>query len=584
MQGWFVLMKSHEIKNLAELEQLMIGFRALVDVRLGQLLCEAGALNEKQLSQALREQKLVTQQRLGQIVVKKGWVSKEKIDTAMAYKLGIPLVRLRNYTFDKQMLTVVPEDLIKKFRVLPLGEINGRLVVATDCPFDSDALDALRFNAELPVDFVFASSSEINALSQRYLSGQHEADALIDMEGFETGKYVLPPKVEAEALDKPIVQLLNNIISQAVGSLASDINIRPGSESVSLFYRLDGKMTHIKEFNKQLLPALVSRIKIMGEMNIAEKRLPQDGHATVDVEHKSVDLRISVIPTLQGESVVIRILDKHLGLMSIEELGIDTRGVSILRDALSRHQGMVLVTGPTGAGKSTTLYSLVNQAKNGRERHILTIEDPVEYELAGVEQVQVVPKRGLDFATALRQFLRHDPDVIMVGEIRDDETAQIANKAALTGHVVLSTLHTRNAISTIQRLYDMGVEPYLLASTLSCVVAQRLVRKICPHCSTKDAMVSDELYQRLHLTGSEVFFKGLGCYQCHSTGYSGRVSVSEVLEITPEFADHIAQKSPRKKLMALAEAQGMERLFSRGLALATQGVTSLEEVLGIRVD
>ena len=567
-------MKFHVINELDDLSKLLHCHEEGMNQRLGELLRRAGMVSEAHLSQALRQQKLVTRRRLGQILVENGWVAQEIVNLAMAYKLGIPAVAIKDFSFKKQSVTCLPKGVVKKYRIMPLGEINGRLVVASDCPFDGNLLENLRFHVDRPIDVVYAASEEIEVQCQRYLGGVHEADALLEVSRESSRKAVT--KIEQAALEKPIVQLVSNIIGQAVDSLASDINIRPGAKCVSIYYRLDGKMTHIRDLSPELLPALVSRIKILGAMDIAERRLPQDGHAIFPIDGKSVDLRISVVPTLRGESVVIRVLDKRMGLMSLQGLGLSGQGVSILKNNLQRHQGMMVVTGPTGAGKSTTLYALVNQARQNKERHILTIEDPVEYEVEGVEQVQVMPKRNFGFAEALRQFLRHDPDVIMVGEMRDDETAQIANKAALTGHVVLTTLHTRDAVSTVQRLYNMGIEPYLLASTLSCVVAQRLVRKVCPHCAVDDENVPADVDGK--------FLKGQGCYQCHRTGYSGRISVAEILDITPEIADAIAARAQRSQLLALAEQQGMQRMYDVGLKLAAQGITTLEEVMTIRVD
>jgi len=579
--------KVNIINNLADLSVLLTNLKALSELKIGELLMDHGVIDEMQLRQVLREQKLLSKRRFGQIVIDKAWAKKEQVDIALALKLGIPVVKINTYALSEQILTTLPHDLVKKCRVMPLGEINGRLIVATDCPFDSTLIDTLRFNSKIPVDVVLASAQEINLLSQRYLSGLHEGDALADLNcnltNTDNEGDTAESEAESEAEKNPVVQLLNNIIAQGVDRDASDINFRPGLEAVGLYYRLDGKMVHVKDLSKQLLSALVSRIKVIAKMDVAERRLPQDGHAILRVGEKSVDLRVSVVPTLRGESVVIRILDKTAGLLSIDNLGIDVQGISILNESIQRHQGMVLVTGPTGAGKSTTLYSLINQAKAGH-RHILTIEDPVEYEIEGVEQVQVMTKRGFGFAAALRQFLRHDPDVIMVGEIRDDETAQIANKAALTGHVVLSTLHTRDAISTVQRLYDMGIEAYLLSSTLNCIVAQRLVRKLCPDCKSIDNDIPNELRVRLGINCETQFYRGKGCYHCHSTGYKGRVGVAEVLAVSPEFADLIARRASRGEMIALAESQGMKRLSAAALSLALAGVTSIEDVLSIRVD
>ena len=575
-------MKCHVINNIEELKSVLANFEAQTDMPLGELLQSQGYLDETQIRHILREQKLLMKRRFGQIAVEKGWLDEYQLNVALGVKLGVPSVKINTYELCQHAVNLLPHDLVKKCRVMPLGEINGRIVVATDCPFDSEIVEKLRFNAKVPVDVVLATSQEITMLVQRYLSGVNEGQALADISSESTNELLEQDRSESEAQKKPIVQLVNNIIAQAIEYKASDINVRPGVEEVGLYYRLDGKMTHMQDISKALLSALISRIKIIARMNIAERRLPQDGHAIWWQDKERVDLRVSVIPTLRGESAVIRILDKRSGLMSLDDIGMSQKDVDVLKRTVQRQQGMVLVTGPTGAGKSTTLYSLLNQARVSN-RHILTIEDPVEYEIDGIEQVQVMPKRDFGFPAALRQFLRHDPDVIMVGEIRDEETAQIANKAALTGHVVLSTLHTRDAISTVQRLYDMGIEPYLLASTLNCIVAQRLVRKICSHCRCVCSDYTGEKLDDLNLLGTTLY-RGKGCYNCHDTGYSGRIGVAEVLEITSEIADLIAAKAPRREILLKAKAQGMRSLYDTGIDMVRNGVTTVEEVLAIRVD
>jgi type IV pilus assembly protein PilB len=331
-----------------------------------------------------------------------------------------------------------------------------------------------------------------------------------------------------------------------------------------------------------LLPALVSRIKIMGRMDIAERRLPQDGHARVIREGGAIDLRISVIPTVNGESVVLRILDKRAGLKSLDQLGLRDAEFNTLKRLTARSFGMILVTGPTGSGKSTTLYALLQEASKG-DPHIITVEDPVEYDMENIEQIQILPATGYTFAEALRHILRHDPVVIMIGEIRDLETAEIANKAALTGHLVFSTLHTNDATSTITRLIDMGVESYLLSSTLLGVMAQRLVRMVCPHCKEKH-LIDPEIATILQLDPHEAFYKGMGCEACGNSGYRGRLAVCEMLEITPEIAELINAKASSQTIKSLALQQGMKTLTQNAIALAREGKTSIEEVFAVRLD
>ncbi len=385
--------------------------------------------------------------------------------------------------------------------------------------------------------------------------------------------------IEQEAQKKPIVRLLNAIILQAVTSGASDINIRPEKDRVNVFYRVDGKMQFVRTLHRSLLPALVSRIKITGQMDISERRLPQGGHARMMRQGRQIDLRISVIPTVNGESVVIRVLDKQAGFRPLNDLGLNRRDLEYTKRLITRPNGIFLVTGPTGSGKSTTLYAILDEVKR-RNQHILTVEDPVEYDMEGVEQVQVALAKGYTFAQALKHFLRHDPDVIMVGEIRDEETAQIANKAALTGHLVFSTLHTNDAPATVTRLLDMGIESYLLSTTLLGVMAQRLIRVNCSHC-VDDEQVEPHVYKVLKLKEGEKFRRGGGCITCNYSGYQGRVTVSELMVITPEIADLISDGKSAQEIGKLSIAQGMRTLQDNALQLARDGKTSIEEVYAL---
>ncbi|MCW8928131.1 MAG: GspE/PulE family protein, partial [Gammaproteobacteria bacterium] len=381
---------------------------------------------------------------------------------------------------------------------------------------------------------------------------------------------------------KPIVRLVNALITQGIQHHASDIHIRPGKERVTIYYRIDGKLRFSRSLSRALLPAIVSRIKITGRMDIAERRLPQDGHSRVLTEGNTVDLRISIMPTINGESVVIRILDKRIGLKPLDDLGLGLEETKKIRQLIGRSYGMLLVTGPTGSGKSTTLYAVL-EAIRERNPHIITVEDPVEYDMEGIEQIQIASGMGYTFAEALRHILRHDPDVIMVGEIRDLETARIANKAALTGHLMLSTLHTNDAASTVTRLIDMGVEPYLLSSTLLGVMAQRLVRLNCPLCLTEEP-VNDEARELLGLTENETFYYGKGCTSCNNTGYHGRSMVCELLVISPRLSSLINRGANSQEIKQAALQEGMKSLTLNALELARQKRTSIEEVLSVRLE
>lgn len=583
-------MKNYVLRNMGDLKLLLGRYRNLPDVYLGEMLLYNRLITTEQLQDALKYQQQVPGKHLGQILVERGQVTPDQVNIALAQKLGIPFVRIQDFQVETDVLHRLPPDVIMQHNVLPLGEVNGKLIVAVENPFSYQVTEALRFNSKMPIEMVMAPAQEIGAALNRYFSQVDEHQALEDLDldvmtgpaGQANKEKISAHVMEAEAQRKPVVRLLNAIILQAITRSASDINVRPEKDRVNVFFRVDGRMQFSRTLSRSLLPALVSRIKIIGQMDIAERRLPQDGHARIVRGDRQIDLRISIIPTVNGESVVIRILDKSVGVKPLDELGFQTKDLALIRELLTRPQGMILVTGPTGSGKSTTLYALLSELKQ-QNPHILTVEDPVEYDIEGVEQVQVSMAKGYTFAEALRHFLRHDPDVIMVGEIRDEETARIANKAALTGHLVLSTLHTNDAVSTVTRLVDMGVEPYLLSTTLMCVLAQRLIRLNCPRCKTQDKTAST-LRQTLRVQEGEIFYRGEGCYHCNYSGYKGRTTVCELLHITPAVAERINAGATYQGILEVSVAQGMMRLMDNALDLARRGVTSLEEVLSVRTD
>lgn len=578
-------MKNFIVRNISDLKTLLGHYRHMPDVFLGELLIYERLITKEQLDDALVEQKNGLSKHLGQILIDKGMVTAEQVNIALARKLAIPYVKLQNFEMHAAMLARMPSEVILQYNVLPLGEINGKLVVAMENPLDHQVVEALRFNTKATIEPVMASAQDISATLNRYYNRFEESEALVDLtldSPDEKNSLDTADHGEAQAQKKPIVRLLNAIVLQAVTLKASDINIRPEKDNVNVFYRVDGRLQFSRSLSRSLLPALVSRIKVIGQMDIAERRLPQDGHARLMRENRTIDLRISVIPTTNGESVVIRILDKAVGVKPLDELGFSDTELELIKQSLARPHGMILVTGPTGAGKSTTVYALLNELRKTNP-HILTVEDPVEYDMDGVEQVQISVIKGYTFAEALRHFLRHDPDVIMVGEIRDEETARIANKAALTGHLVLSTLHTNDAISTVMRLIDMGIESYLLGSTLTCVIAQRLIRLNCEHCTAPEN-IAPTVRRLLKLPEAEIFYKGQGCSHCNYSGYRGRTTVCELLHITPELSELINRGAPRQTLQECATQQGMVRLTENALRLARQRKTSVEEVFSVRLE
>lgn len=581
-------MQVYKLSNTKDLQALLRVHKRMPDMRLGDILLDEGLIDNSQLRTALLAQQKYEDggHHLGQLLIESGLVTPEQLNRALARKLAIPFIDIEQFTYDSQLLNLIPAEIALQYKVLPLADLDGLLVVAMVNPLDQMAVDALRFNAKMNVEAVMAFPDQINEALNKYYSSYAEIEALEDLKldpimdpvAQEEAAYIS----EAEAQKKPIVRLLNSIVLQAVNAKASDINIRPEKDKVNVFYRIDGKMQFVRSLSRNLLPALVSRVKITGQMDIAERRLPQDGHARLQRHGRQIDLRISVVPTVTGESVVIRILDKDAGFRPLDELGLNATELTAIKHLIARPNGIFLVTGPTGSGKSTTLYALLNEVKQ-RNPHILTVEDPVEYDMEGVEQVQISLAKGYTFAEALRHFLRHDPDVIMVGEIRDEETAHIANKAALTGHLVFSTLHTNDSASTITRLLDMGIEYYLLSSTLIGVMAQRLIRVNCPECLAEEP-VSEHVRELLGVGENETFQRGEGCYKCHYTGYRGRTTVIEMLPVTTEISRLIIDGRPANEIAQLAKQQGMRTLQEAALEMARSGKTSIEEVFALATE
>ena len=578
----------HVVKSVTDLRELLSDKHSLTDLRLGELLVEDRLISAEQLRAALARQKIdKNNKHLGQILVDMALLTQDEVNVALAKKLGIPYVHLKGFDLPGQMLSRIPADVAIQYNVVPLGEFNGKLIVAMENPLDYAVVNALRFNTNSNIDTVMANGEDIRSLLQKFYSKLEESEALEDLQVDAVGSTPMENSeslylMEQEAHRKPIVRLVNAILVQAVTKGASDINIRPEKDRVNVYYRIDGKLQYARTMNRSLLPAIVSRIKITGQMDISERRLPQDGHARLAWGAKTIDLRISVVPTIKGESVAIRILDKSSGMRPLEGLGLQDKEYRLIKRLVARPYGLFLVTGPTGSGKSTTLSAILDEVRK-RNVHLLTVEDPVEYDMDGVEQVQISLVKGYTFAQALRQFLRHDPDVIMVGEIRDSETAHIANKAALTGHLVFSTLHTNDAVSTITRLTDMGIEPYLLSSTLLGVMAQRLVRLNCPHCLEEEE-VDAFIRKSLTLSPKEKFYRGKGCDACNQMGYHGRVTVCELLAITPEIVQLINDGASMQKIQETAVAQGMTPLGVNAIALARQGKTSIEEVMAVHLE
>lgn len=548
--------------------------------KFGDILVESRLLTQKQLEQALDLQKK-TGLRLGQVLVAQGWVTDLDVAGAIAQQLGLPFVPDHELKPRADAARLIPETMARRLLVLPLQQQEGELLLAMVDPFNVFAMDEVRNMTGLAVQpAVVTERGLVRAIQQVY-----RLQSL-------SGKAAVPHRAEAPevaladagggAEDAPVVGLVNTIIDRAIDERASDIHIEPTEHELRVRFRVDGVLREALTAPKSAQGPVVSRIKIMARLDISERRIPQDGRFQVRDSKRDIDLRVSTLPTIHGEKAVIRLLNKRHGITGLEHLGFSVETLSRYLQVIQAPHGMILVTGPTGSGKTTTLMATL-QHLNTPEKNIITIEDPVEYHLPGVNHVQVNPKAGLDFASGLRSILRQDPNIIMVGEIRDGETADIAVKSALTGHLVLSTLHTNSAAGALTRLIDMDIEPYLIASSVVAVMAQRLARALCIRCK-EPYTLGEKAPERtlLALPARPIhLFRAVGCNACHNTGYQGRVGLHELLVITPELRQLVTEKRPTNELEAAALATGMKRLVSDGVEKAMAGETTLEEVLRV---
>ncbi len=502
---------------------------------------------------------------------------------SIASRLGLPF---RNEISDSQvditLLVHLPLAFARNNLVLPLYESEGRLFAAAGDPANLLALDELQGVFGIPVQAIAVPPETVleavNRLYSRLSSSAQEVVEALEGEDLSTiaTEFNEPRDLLDLADEAPVIRLLNSIMFQAVKERASDIHIEPYEREIEVRFRIDGILYKKLTPPKVVQEALISRVKIISGLNIAEKRLPQDGRIRVIVAGRDIDIRVSIVPTFFGERVVLRLLDKQKGILSLEDIGLSSAGVSLMERLLERSNGIVLVTGPTGSGKSTTLYAALNRL-NSSEKNIITIEDPIEYQLKGVGQIQVNPKIDLTFANGLRSILRQDPDIIMVGEIRDVETAEIAIQASLTGHLVLSTLHTNDSATTITRLIDMGIEPFMVASSLSAIVAQRLVRLICPHC--REEYTPERAYPGIELPLK--LYRGKGCEKCFGLGTMGRTIIHELLLVDADICSMITRREPAGVIKEYAVSKGMKTLREDGLRKAAAGITTIEEVIRV---
>lgn len=549
--------------------------------RIGDILVESGVITPEQLTQALERQRR-TRDRLGRVLVELNMASERQIAEALAEQLGLQMVNLASQRIDPEAVRLVPEAVARKRRALPLILEAGSLVVAMADPMDVFALDDVGIAARRPVRPVVAVESEILGAIERAYGMGSAAQAVIGEIAGEADQAA--PAAGEETDDAPVVRLVNMLISQALKDRASDIHIEPTEEEVKVRFRVDGALHAVMTVPKTVHPALLSRLKVLARLNIAEHRLPQDGAFEMSVDGRPIDFRIATIPTIYGERAALRLLDKGKGILTLEQLGMDTASRQRYSALAGQPYGIILVSGPTGSGKTTTLVSTLSQL-NSADKNIITIEDPVEYQLPGVSHIQVNTRAGLTFATGLRSIVRQDPDIVMIGEVRDVETAEIAIHASLTGHLVLTTIHTNDAPTALTRLQDMGIEPYLIASAVVGVVSQRLVRLLCPHCRQPDVAPPDviewlrtmvkDLPQEFKL------FRPHGCARCKHSGYLGRTGIFEVLVVAGEIRKLVLARATATQIADAARAEGMAHMRVDGMLKAIKGVTTVEEVLRV---
>jgi type IV pilus assembly protein PilB len=554
-------------------------------MRIGDLLIGEGLISQEQLDQALTEQR-GSGMRLGYVLVKMGFVREIEITKMLARQFRVPAVDLSRFQVDEKIVKLVPPDVALKHTILPLKREGRSLTVAMAEPGNVQVMDDLKFITRCDVVPVIAGEFTLRtAIEKYYEKGDAQLASLL--EDMEEGDLEIVEEDEDEdavgalADDAPVVKLINGLLTDAVRKGASDIHIEPFEHELRVRYRLDGALREVMKPPIKLKAALTSRVKIMSNLNIAERRVPQDGRIKIKVGNKVIDFRVSTLPVIFGEKIVMRILDKSNLTLDLQTFGFEPQAEKDLMSAIMNPYGMVLVTGPTGSGKTTTLYSALSQVNN-IDVNIMTAEDPVEYNIHGINQVLVRNEIGMTFAAALKAFLRQDPNIIMVGEIRDLETGSIAIKAALTGHLVLSTLHTNDAPSTITRMIDMGIEPFNVASAVNLIVAQRLIRRICKDCKAETEYTSDELAV-LGMKEEEVaditFYKGKGCDSCGDTGYRGRAGLYEVMALSPTLRRMILQEQSTADLQDTAVEEGMLTLRMDGIMKLRKGVTTLEEIV-----
>ncbi|MEH7106637.1 GspE/PulE family protein [Bacillus sp. JJ1764] len=547
--------------------------------RIGDLLLDEGLITAEQLQSALQDKS--PNQKLGEVLLQRGYITEQQLIEVLEYQLGIPHISLFHYPFDTSLFTLIPKESARRNLIIPLKRDGNKLFIAMADPMDFFVIDDLRLSTGFQIEPAIATKDDILRSINKYYDTNDGLDELLD----ELPKNERRPQAQENLTDtdSPIVRVVNQILTNAVIQKASDIHIDPQETKVIVRYRVDGILKIEKTLPKSMQSVLTARIKIMSNLDITEHRIPQDGRIKLNLDFHPVDLRVSTLPTVFGEKIVMRLLDMGSTLNDINKLGFNSLNLKRFNEMIEKPTGIVLITGPTGSGKSSTLYAALNKVNND-EVNIITVEDPVEYQLEGINQVQVNSNVGMTFAAGLRSILRQDPNIIMVGEIRDTETVEVAIRASLTGHLVLSTLHTNDSIGTVTRLLDMGVEPFLLAASLSGIVSQRLVRKVCRDCAEEQepSKREIEIFAKRGLK-IEKIMRGKGCSSCNMTGYKGRIALHEVLVINDEIRRVIMNGESFQKLKEIAIKNKTFFLIDDGLLKVKQGITTTEEVLRIAI-
>ncbi len=560
--------------------------------RLTEILFDNNLINKESFERALEIQKQ-RGGRLSAILVELGYIDEQNLISALSQGLGIPTLKLSKFKIDPEVTKMIPKEIASHYQIIPISKIGNLLTVAMSDPLNIFAIDDIKNLTGFEIGPIITTPKEVSdAIREHYEVSTHQAIEEVMGQIKESELEILEEEISEDSSkllsltqDAPLVKITNSILAQAAKLKASDILIEPLEKKMRVRYRIDGILREVTAPPKLVHNALISRLKVMAQLNIAERRLPQDGRFKIKLGGREIDFRVSILPSSFGEKVALRILDKSQATLDIEKLGLEGQSLDDLKKSSSRPHGMIVVCGPTGSGKTTTLYSILKYV-DSPTKNIVTVEDPIEYQLEGINQVTARTDIGLTFAFALRSILRQDPDIIMIGEIRDMETADIAIKSALTGHLVLSSLHTTTASGSIVRLVNMGIEPFLITSSLICIAAQRLVRQVCPRCK-EPYQAPEALVKKIfgpHLLSQSInFYIGKGCSYCFDTGYMGRIAIAEVLMLTPKIRDLIINMAQENEIKRSARQEGMKTLRENGLAKAMAGVTTLEEVMRVTV-